>query len=245
MEWFDYYDIAERFIELINPTTNAKMMQLAEILGLKPNQQVIDFGCGYAEMLTLWAQKHGIKGIGIDIRSNACKRAEKKIIDNNIQESIKVVCGNAKEYTFEPYKYDFACCIGATFIWGGWGETIEGMRKAIVPHGKLVIGELHWQNEYIPAPIFRNTPGTLTELELWQMAMDKGYEIEYLLRSSQEEWDNYNASNWRGLIHWIQENSSHPERDQVVKFLHTEQEEYFRYTKDNFGWAIYVLTPNK
>lgn len=245
MEWFEYYDIAERFIELINPTTNAKMMQLAEVLGLKSGQTVIDFGCGYAEMLTLWAQKHKITGVGIDLRTNACMRAEKKLAEHKLDTSIKIVCGNAKDYEYEKHKFDIACCIGATFIWGGWSETIDGMRDAIKPGGKIAIGEVHWRSEYIPAPIFRNTPGTLTEIELWQKALEKGYELEFLLRSSQEEWDNYNASNWRGLLHWIHENPKHPEREQVVKFLHTEQEEYFRYTKDNFGWAIYVLTPKK
>ena len=34
------------------------------------------------------------------------------------------------------------------------------------------------------------------------------------------------------------------ESEQVVQHLHASQEEYLRYARQNFGWAIWVLNPS-
>ena len=63
------------------------------------------------------------------------------------------------------------------------------------------------------------------------------------MRASHDDWDHYEAENWRGLLRWIDENPNHPERQQVIEHLHQSQDEYTRYAREYFGWAIYVLNP--
>jgi hypothetical protein len=46
-----------------------------------------------------------------------------------------------------------------------------------------------------------------------------------------------------GWRRWIDENPNHPERQQVIEHLHQSQDEYTRYAREYFGWAIYVLNP--
>jgi hypothetical protein len=64
-----------------------------------------------------------------------------------------------------------------------------------------------------------------------------------VLRASPEDWDRYEAGNWLGLLRWIDENPDHPERQQVIDHLHESQDEYFRYGREYFGWAMYLLHP--
>jgi SAM-dependent methyltransferase len=242
LNFFDLKDISERYMELLNPTSPEKILKAGSILGLAPGHKVIDFGCGFGEVLRLWAEQFGISGLGIDIRPYACERARQKMASNGFSHRIEIACGNAGEHPFEAHSYDVAICIGATFIWDGFGPSLRAMKAAIQPHGKLAVGEAFWLTDAIP-PVFARAERLDTELELLNTARREGFELEAILRASQDDWDTYESSNWNGLLRWIETNPDHPELGQVVDHLHQSQEEYLGYARKYFGWAIYLLSP--
>jgi len=243
MNFFDLTDISERYLELVNPTTSDKVLQAGQILGLKTGQRVIDFGSGFGEVLALWAEHFGISGVGIDIRWNACQRAKEKLLARGLTERIEIVCRNANDYLFEPNSYDVASCIGATFIWdGGFRAALQVMKKAIHANGKLVVGEAHSQVDVLPVEYGRKEQ-LLTEYELLKIIRHEGFELEYILRASRDDWDRYESGNWVGLLRWIEANPDHPERLHVIEHLRESQDEYLQYARQYFGWAMYILTP--
>lgn len=245
MNFLDLKDISEQFMELVNPTSPDKLIKTGQVAGMKAGDRVIDFGCGFAEPLVLWAEWFGIRGVGIDIRPQACERAQKKIATRGLSEQLKVVCGDAGRYEFQPNSFDLATCIGATFIWSNFGEAVRAMRQAVHPKGKLIIGEAHWLVDNVPAEFRAEQTEIRSEVELLQMARQEGYDFEYVLHSNHDEWDRYEADNWVGLLRWIEANPHHPERQQVIDHLHESQEEYTRYGRMYFGWALYLLNPVK
>jgi SAM-dependent methyltransferase len=243
VKFLDLKDISEQFMELVNPTSPEKLIKAGQIAGMKAGDRAIDFGCGYAEPLILWAERFGISGVGLDIRPHACARAEKMIAQKGLTGQLEIVCGDAADYKFTKHNFAIATCIGATFIWGTLGDAIHAMKEAVVPGGKLIIGEAHWLTDNVPADFRREQTDIKSEAELLQMARAEGYEFEYVLHSNHDEWDRYEADNWYGLLRWIEANPKHPERQQVIDHLRESQEEYVRYGRMYFGWAIYVLTP--
>ena len=133
MQFLDLKDISEQFMELVNPTTPEKIIKAGQMAGMKLGHKVIDFGCGYAEPLILWAKKFGISGVGIDIRPKACERAELKVARNELSHRIEIVCGDAAKYVYPAHSFDLATCIGATFHLGdvcGGGACHEGGHPA-------------------------------------------------------------------------------------------------------------------
>jgi len=240
-----HFDISERYIEILNPSTTEKIQTVGEILGIGQDSRIIDFGCGYGEVLALWAERFGISGVGIDIRDHACDRARDKMGKRGIAERIEIVCTDAREYSFEKSSFDVALCIGATFIWGGYRQTIQEIKKAIRPAGKLVIGEVYWLKEGVPQDYLKSSapPDTKYEHELLQISHQEGFDLEYVVRASHDDWDRYSAGNWHGLVRWIEENPDHPERQEVIYHLHKIQGEYLRYEREYLGWAMYVLNP--
>jgi len=76
-----------------------------------------------------------------------------------------------------------------------------------------------------------------------QIAREEGFDFEYVVRASHDDWDHYEADNWRGLVRWIEDNPNHPEKSEVIEHLRKSQNEYTRYGREYFGWAIYVLNP--
>ena len=242
MDFLALKNISERHMEMVNPISHEKVLKAGQILGLTAGDRLIDFGCGYGELLRLWAVQFGIDGIGVELRQHACQRAQKKMADQDLQSRIEIVHSNAAEFDFEKGGYDVAACIGATFIWGGYRETIQAMKNAIRPKGKLVIGEATWKRSQIP-PELALSEKFLTEDQLLQITWQEGFDILYLLRASQDDWDRYESENWRGLLDWLDENPQHPERQEVIEHLHQSQEEYFQYGREYLGWAIYLLVP--
>ena len=64
MNFLDLVDISERNIELVNPTSPEKIVRVGQAAGLRPGQRIVEFGCGYGEVLALWAVHFGISGLG-------------------------------------------------------------------------------------------------------------------------------------------------------------------------------------
>jgi SAM-dependent methyltransferase len=242
MNFFELKDISEVSIELVNPFSQEKVLHVGAVLGLNRGDQIIDFGCGYGEWLRLWAENFGISGVGIDIRATACERARKKMLDHGLDDRIEIICENASSYTFDEGRYDVACCVGASFIWGGYLPSIRGMKQAIKPSGKLVIGEVYWKRTDVPSDIISKEDFHF-ERDLLKLSREESFEIEYVERASQGDWDRYESENWKGLLTWIQENPDHPDKQQVVDHLHQSQDEYFQYGREYFGWAVYIITP--
>jgi len=141
MKFLDLKDIAERDIELINPTSAEKILAIGRVAGMAPGKNLIDFGCGYAEPLVLWAENYGISGVGIDIREKAVQRARAKIAQRGLAQRLEIVHSIGADYTFEPGSFDYAACVGASFIWGGFRQALEALQRAIRPDGKVIVGE--------------------------------------------------------------------------------------------------------
>lgn len=247
MNRYDLYGISNRYLEILNPSSPEKILTIGGILGIDRNSRIVDFGCGYGELLALWAERFGISGIGIDVSPRACDHAKTKMEKRGLAERIEIVCQNASEYTFRQHSFDAALCIGATFIWGGYRQTIQAMRNAIHSGGKLVIGEVYWLKGNVPEEYLNGPAPTDTkyEYELLQITHEEWFDLEYLVRASHDDWDGYEAGKWRGLVQWIEENPNHPERQQVIEHLHKIQDEYLRYEREYLGWAMYVLNPIK
>jgi SAM-dependent methyltransferase len=243
MNFFDLVNISERYMELVNPSTQEKLLAIGRILNLHGDSRIVDFGCGYGEMLATWGTTFGISGTGVELRDHACQRAIQKMVDKDLTDRIEIVCGDAAQYKFRRQAYSVATCIGASFIWGGFRNTILGMKSAVEGNGRLVIGEPYWLRDQVPPEYMASEPTVHFEQELLEIAHEEGFDIEYVVRSNHDDWDMYEAGNWYALVRWIEENPDHPERQEVIEHLHTSQELYFKYAREYLGWAMYVLSP--
>jgi hypothetical protein len=243
MEFFELMGISHRYMELLNPSTPEKILKLGKILGMKDGARVIDYGSGCAEPLALWGREYGITGVGVDISTGFCERARTRLHAEGLSERIEIVCCKGADYPLEEGAFDIATCIGATFVFGGYRETVRALKKAIHPKGRLGIGEAYWLSDNVPPEYARRETSIHGESELLRMTREEGFEMEYVIRASPDDWDRYYSDNWYGLLRWLEENPNHPDRQQVHEHLRGGQEDYIRFERQYVGWAMYVLTP--
>ena len=245
MEFFELMGISHRYMEILNPSTAEKIIKLGKLLRLNEGSRVIDFGCGCAEPLTLWAEEFGITGIGIDISEDFCDRARKKLALKGLSDSIEIVCSNGADYVFEEGAFDAATCIGATFIFGSYQKTVQVLKRAVHQNGRLGIGETYWLSNQVDPEYAQKQTTTHTELELAQFTRHEGFELEYIIRASNDDWDRYISDNWYALIRWLEENPTHTDYQQVFEHFRTDQDDYLKFIRQSMGWAMYCLAPIK
>jgi ubiquinone/menaquinone biosynthesis C-methylase UbiE len=243
MDRLELHTISERYSDMINPITRKDMIFLGEVLNLNGESRVIDFGAGFGEMLLLWAENYGASGFGIEYRNAACKEAWERIHEGGFEDSIEIVEGDASEVEFEKNRYDVACCIGASFIWGGFRNTIIALKEAIQSEGQIVIAEPHWREMNVPDEIReKERDAVFTESELVGIAREEGFEVKYIQWASLEGWSQYVTGHWRSLVEWIKENPDHEDLQQVTEHLHTTQDEYLTHIRKYVGLVTIVLT---
>ncbi len=244
MDFFDLVNISEAYMELVNPTSLEKVLALGRFLRLKEGSRVIDYGCGFGTALVLWAKEFGVTGVGIDIRPYACERAKEKVSAAGLTHRIQIVCGAGAEYPLGETRFDAATCIGASFVWGGYRPALQALRQAVHLQGRVGIGEPYWIRSDAPPEIRQKEPSFHLESELLSIARAEGFDMEYVVRASRDDWDRYEADNWHGLVRWLEANPHHPERNEVTTHLHKVQDDYFSFGREHFGWAMYALAPS-
>lgn len=243
MDRMELHTISERYVDLINPITRAEMIHLGEVLELNKGSRVIDFGAGFGEMLLLWADNFSATGLGIEFRGSACERARNSIRECGFSDSIEISEGDASKVDFEKGSFDAACCIGASFIWKGFRNTITALKEAIRPDGQIVIAEPFWRSEDVPDEFMkREEDAVFTESKLVEVVHEEGFEVKYMMWASQEGWDRYVTSNWMSLVQWMKENPDHEDLQQVSEYLHKDQEDYLQYVRKYVGLVTLVLT---
>ncbi len=200
--------------------TPLKLLALGKVMGLDRDTRVIDYGCGRGEALILWATYFGITGIGVEKSERFCDIAAARIQDKGLAGQVQVVCADAATYPIEEHAYDVACCIGAPFIWGGFGPTLRVLKQVAKPDGQIVVGDLYYTQRDVPPELLAFESEGHTELELLHMMHEEGLALKQIFRASSDDRDWYTAR-------WSQHG----------------QEMYLKYMRAYHGWAMYLMQP--
>jgi len=86
-----------------------KYEHISRKLLLKPNESLLDIGCGWGGMLIYAAQNYGINGVGITLSKNQYEDAHRKIKELGLDSQIKVIY---KDYRHLTGSFDKVVSIG-------------------------------------------------------------------------------------------------------------------------------------
>ena len=212
-----------------------KLVAVASFAGLVAGSRVIDFGCGFGEALRSWAEHLGVSGIGIDVLPAHIEAARKTIAVLAFAESIELICGDATAYEFTPRSFDMAACINASNMFGSpdvmFRNAIRHLGPAVRRDGHLLIGEVCYNTEEVPAELIAYEGPLPTESALLQTMRQEGYELVYMLHADSADWDRYISSNCYHTARWLELNPEHPDRRQALDSHRRFQDMYVRYRR--------------
>ncbi|CAG6394567.1 class I SAM-dependent methyltransferase [Streptomyces cocklensis] len=240
-----HHEIAESRHRILNPITEEKLMLLGEICRLQPGRRQLDLACGKGEMLTRWAERHGIGGVGVDLSEVFLTAARERAAELGVSERVSFERGDAGKYQAEAADFDVVSCIGATWIGGGLAGTIELLRPALRPGGLMLIGEPYWTEPAPEAALeaigaeaddFTSLVGTLDRFEA------AGMDLLEMVLADGDSWDRYAAEQWFAIADWLRDTpADHPDAADMRDFLDHGRRTHLEWNRRYLGWGVFVL----
>jgi len=242
MDFWKLMTIVHARQSILNPMRAEKMTHFIDMLDLPLNSRVIDIGCGKGEFLHRLYEKYNISGVGVDKSPyfiEDCKAGKvKRAADANIEYLLM----DGKDYEHsEPF--DLACCMGASWIYGGIKGTLEALTEMTRPRGLIVLGEPYWlrepDEEYLRLEdIKRDDFHSHRENVL--IGEKCGITCVYTLVSDHMDWDEYETPHWWAVSEYADTHPNDPDLPEVLEYMRINREKYLKYGRDTMGWCLYV-----
>jgi hypothetical protein len=143
-----------------------------------------------------------------------------------------------------PGSSALASCIGASWIFGGHGKTLDALNALVAPGGWVVVGEPFWRqepaDEYLRAS--EDARATFaTHAENAAAGEERGLELAYTLVSSKDDWDQYEGLQWYAVSEYARSHADDSDLPEIVERVAKERSVYLRWGRDTLAWAIYVF----
>ncbi|MBN6055415.1 methyltransferase domain-containing protein [Nonomuraea sp. RK-328] len=238
-----FHEIAESRHRILDPLSHDKLNLLGEICHIGHGSRQLDLACGKGEMLSRWASRYGLHGVGVDVSSVFLEAARERAAELGVSDQVRFVEADAGTYTDEAESYDIVSCIGATWIGGGLRGTLDLMRRSLRPGGIALVGECFWQSPpppeacaalEIPEDTFTSLAGTAERLE------EAGFELVEMVLADPDSWDRYVASQWWTLSDWLRANPEDPDVSAIRDFLDKSRRGHLEYGRQYLGWGVFV-----
>ena len=192
MDAWKYYALGHEHHVVCNPLSEAKLDEIIELLALPPGARVLDIGCGKGEFLVRTAVRWGCQAAGVDLSPHFVAHARARVQSAGLEHSVRIVEGNGSEHRADPSSFDASACFGASWIWGGFKQTLDALRTWTKPGGLLLSGEPFWRRppspEYLKASelsesMFSSHAGNVA------IGTDLGLRLMHTIVSSHDDWD--------------------------------------------------------
>lgn len=125
------------------PLSDARSYDLISGLRALAGKDVVDYGCGWAELLLrIAAHEPGVRAVGVDDDEYAIGRGRAAVAERGLTN----VTLHQADATTWPGRADVAISIGASHAWGGTQATLTALRERVTPGGLLLLGDGFWEH---------------------------------------------------------------------------------------------------
>jgi len=245
MDTLKFFDITHREHVVCDPTSEEKLAQLVALLRLPAGARVVDIACGKGEFLIRLAEAYGVRGTGIDISPFYIADAERRLRARAPDAAITFTEMDGADFRpDEPHSLDVASCIGASWVYGGHGETLEALVSMVRPGGSVIVGEPFWRQEpsddYLEAlEVARDDFGS--HFANAEAGERRGLDLIHTIVSSKDDWDRYEGLQWFATAEYARAHPDDPDLAELVERVEKARAAHLRWGRDTLGWAIYVF----
>jgi SAM-dependent methyltransferase len=250
MDRWKYYDITHRDHVVLNPMDSARLDELIGLLDLPPKPRVLDVACGTGELLIRLAETcgaesgDGFEGIGVDLSPYFLARAREAAARRVPTAQLELLEMDGADYEAGPATFDLACCVGASWVFGGHRGTLRALARAVRPGGQVLVGEPFWHTEPTPeylawADMSQDDFGS--HADNVRTGEEEGLVPYLAFVSSDADWDRYETLQWRAAARYA---AAHPDDSDLPDLLERvahARHEFLVWGRETMGWALYLF----
>jgi SAM-dependent methyltransferase len=244
LDRWKYFDITHRDHIVCNPLSLAKLDELVGLLAVPAGARVLDIACGKGELLLRLVERSGAHGVGVDRSPHAVRDARALAAARVPDAAVTFLEDDGAAYAAAPGTVDLAMCVGASWVFGGHRGTLRALARWVRPGGQVLVGEPYWRQ--LPEPAYLAASGLAadsfaTHAENVAIGLEEGLTPLYTLVSNEDDWDRYEALQWRAAERYA---TAHPEDPDVPDLLAQERharDTYLRWGRTTLGWALYLF----
>jgi len=231
---------------LWNPLPDSTVEELAQLMELDPGTRVLDIACGAGEMIVRWARDHGVSAVGVDCSRFALAQARSRrdaVAETAGELDVAFVETRGEEFETNE-SFDVVSMIGASWVWGGYRNSLRALKAFVRPGGFIAFAEPFWKCE--PDPAYLEAAGIKrdefhTLPELLEIAIEESLRPLTLLGSSETDWDRYETRQLAAVDRWMRVNPEHPDRDEVWEETLKSVRLHLRWGRHTFGDAALLF----
>jgi SAM-dependent methyltransferase len=245
LDTWKFYDVTHREHAVCNPTSDEKLARLVELVRLPAGARVVDIACGKGEFLIRLAEAYGIHGIGVDLSPFCIADAERRLEARAPGAAVAFTHMDGADFTPEqPHSFALASCVGASWVFGDHGKTLDALNGFVAPGGWVVVGEPYWRHE--PSEEHLQAWGLPREFfgshaENAEAGERRGLDLVHTLVSSKDDWDRYEGLQWYATAEYARSHPDDPDLPELLERVAKDKSVYLRWGRDTVGWAIYVF----
>lgn len=245
MEFWKYYDITHKEHLICNPISVEKLDALIRLLRLESSSKILEIAAGKGEFLIRLVENFNISAVGVDLSPYYIENAKLKVKERIPNADITLIQIDGANYVADTLEsFDLTCCIGASWIYKGYKETLKFLMKQTKRNGLIVVGEPFWISKP-PKEYF-----DLSEIKIETFSTHKGnveigenlgLRLLHTFVSSHDEWDQYLGLQWYATDKYILSHPEDPDIPELLNKLNKEKYLYLKWERDSIGWAIYLF----
>ena len=236
MPW--YHGVAEREHSIQNPTSAEKIRLVGDRMRVGPGSRVLDVASGRGGPAIVLAGAFGCRITCVERAPEFAEAARRRVREAGVGHLVDVVERDAREFPLEQGAYDAALCLGATFVWGGLGGTLEALAPVVRSGGYVAVGEPFWRRWPLPDGV--DDEGYVPLAETVERIETRGLPVISVTAASEDDWDAYETLHWRALEEWLADHPGDPDAPAIRADYERWKARYLRAQRELLGWAIFV-----
>ena len=244
METWKFFDVTHRDHVLCNPLSEPKLDEIIRLLDLPRGARVLDIACGKGELLVRLAERHATRGVGVDLSPYCVADLRALAAARAPDRELEVLTMDGADYRGTPGSFDLACCLGASWTFGGHVATLRALAAFARPGGQVLVGEPFWRRD--PEPAYLEWAGMRradfgTHAENVEAGVSLGLVPLYALASDEDDFDRYESLQWRAANRHALEHPDDPDLPDLLDRVARNRHEYLAWGRATLGWSLYLF----
>lgn len=229
-----------------SPLSDERASRLIEQLAATTPSDVLDVGCGWAELLLdVLDAVPSARGHGIDEHGPDIERGRESARRRGLEERVQLEAGQAGDSIPSA---DLVLNIGAFQAFGDVPTALARLRKLVRPGGRVLLGCEYWEHTPNDAELAALWDGTLAEEslllpDLVDAVIAAGFRPLSTQTVTRQEWEDYESGHMAPLEEWLAHHPEHPQADVARAQLDEQRTIWLRGHRDLLGFAYLTLMP--